>query len=114
MDFAIFAMLVKLAAWPWFIAGTVSFIAATLVNYVLSVRHVFTSGARFEKRQEIALTFLVSAIGLAINQLVLLLLIRQGISVLLAKIGGTATVFLWNYFARQYFIFRDTPRSARH
>lgn len=110
VDFAIFAALLKFAAWPWYLAATVSFLAATLVNYVLSVRHVFTSGVRFEKRDEIALTFLVSAVGLGVNQLVLYLLIRHGVAVLLAKIGATGVVFLRNYTARHRFVFREAPR----
>ena len=113
VDFAIFAALVKLAAWPWYLAATVSFLIATLVNYAISVRHVFTSGVRFRKRDEIALTFLVSAIGLGINQLVMYLLIGQGIAVLLAKVGATGVVFLWNYSARHRFVFRETIPPAQ-
>lgn len=109
VDFAIFAALVKGVGWPWYLAATVSFLVATAVNYVLSVRHVFTSGIRFGKRHEIALIFLVSAIGLGVNQAVLYVLIRQGVAVLLAKIGATGTVFLWNYLARHQFVFREKP-----
>ena len=53
VDFAIFAALVKLLGWSWYLAATASFVVATIVNYVLSVRHVFTSGVRFDKRNEI-------------------------------------------------------------
>jgi putative flippase GtrA len=112
VDFALFFALVKLVNWPWYIAGTISFIAATLVNYFISIRHVFESGIRFRKRDEIALTFLISLIGLGINQLVLFLLIRQGTILLLAKVCATAVVFLWNYIARHRFVFRDAPPAS--
>jgi putative flippase GtrA len=112
VDFALFFALVKLAGWPWYAAGTLSFVAATLVNYLISVRHVFKSGARFRKRDEIALTFFISAIGLGINQLILFLLIRQGAMLLAAKICATAVVFIWNYIARHRFVFREAPPAS--
>jgi putative flippase GtrA len=107
VDFVLFATFVKLLGWPWYIAATVSFVAATLTNYVLSIRHVFTSGVRFEKREEIAAIFLVSAIGLAVNQAILYFLIRAGVMVLVAKVGATGAVFLWNFGARHQFVFKE-------
>jgi putative flippase GtrA len=112
VDFAIFAALVKMAGWPWYLAAATSFVAATMVNYALSIRHVFTSGIRYNKRNEIALTFLVSAIGLGVNQAVMYVLIHQGIAVLAAKIGATGTVFLWNFTARHRFVFRENSEQA--
>ena len=80
-----------------------------MVNYTLSIKHVFTSGVRFKKRDEITLVFLVSAIGLAINQAILFLLIYAGIMILMAKAGATGAVFLWNYSARHQFVFKESP-----
>ena len=112
LDFTIFATLVSLAGWPWYIAATVSFVAATLFNYLISIRHVFTSGVRFERTHEVALTFLVSGVGLGINQAILYLLIGWGINILLAKIGATGVVFFWNFSVRYLFVFREPlPRS---
>lgn len=107
VDFVLFATFVKLLGWPWYIAGSVSFVVATLTNYILSIRHVFSSGVRFEKRDEIVAVFLVSAIGLAVNQAILYYLIRAGVMVLVAKVGATAAVFLWNFAARHHFIFKE-------
>jgi putative flippase GtrA len=107
VDLVLFAAFVKLLGWPWYVAATVSFVAATLTNYFLSVRHVFTSGVRFEKRDEIALIFLVSGVGLAVNQAILLFLIRAGVLILVAKVGATGAVFIWNYAARHQFVFKE-------
>ena len=71
VDFLIFALFVKVLELPWFISGITGFFLATLVNYLLSIRHVFTSGARFKKHKEIMLIFFVSFIGLVVNQLIL-------------------------------------------
>lgn len=106
VDFAIFAMLIKLAGLDWFWAAAISFVVATGVNYFLSIRHVFESGIRFARHQEVTLIFLVSGIGLAINQGVLFLLIgRFGLNALLAKVFATGVVFVWNFLARSRFVF---------
>jgi putative flippase GtrA len=107
VDFLIFAILVKGFELPWFPVAIFSFILATAVNYVLSIRHVFQSGARFARRTEIGLVFLVSGIGLILNQSVLWVLIEKiFMDVLLAKVLATATVFFWNYGIRHSFIFK--------
>src|SRR5262249_13002310 len=69
VDWVLFAALAKGLGVPWFPAATTSFVAATAVNYGLSIRHVFRTGARFGRRHEVALVFLVSAVGLTVNQL---------------------------------------------
>jgi len=106
VDFGVFAALVKTDTLGWFYSAIISFSLATTVNYVLSVRHVFESGARFGKHQEVALVFLVSGIGLAINQAILYLLIQRfTLDVLISKIAATGVVFVWNFTARSRFIF---------
>lgn len=113
IDFGIFAFLIETLAVGWFFAGIASFIVATLVHYILSVQFVFQSGTRFNRQHEVALVFLVSAIGLAINQIVLYALIGfAGSNVLIAKLWAIAIVFFWNYSARLKFIFRSAPQDV--
>jgi len=107
IDIGLFFVFAKLVGWNYLLVGAGSFILATLANYVLSVRHVFQSGARFARHHELALVYLVSLIGLALNQTVLywgaeILLLE----LMLAKLLATAAVFFWNYGARAHFIFR--------
>jgi putative flippase GtrA len=110
LDFLIFALLTKVFHVPWFWSALISFTAATLLNYFLSIRFVFQSGVRFSrKHHEVLLVFLVSLIGLAINQAVLWLCIEKAsIGPLIAKIIGTGVVFFWNYAARRHFVFKTT------
>lgn len=107
VDFCIFGLLVYGLGTPWFWAALVSFLLATTVNYILSVRHVFESGVRFKKHHEISLVFVVSSIGLAVNQFVLYVGIEQlALYPLLAKVMATGMVFFWNFLARSKFIFK--------
>jgi putative flippase GtrA len=111
VDILLFALLVKGFESSWLSSAAFSFCIATLINYFLSVRHVFKSGVRFVKRNEILLVFVVSAIGLMINQAVLGVLIElRGTDVLLSKVAATGSVFFWNFGARRYFIFGEPRR----
>jgi putative flippase GtrA len=108
VDFSIFALLARVAELPWFPVAIFSFAMATLVNYVLSVRHVFESGIRFSRRREMILVYAVSGVGLGINQGVLWMCIESAqLDLLLGKILATGTVFFWNYAGRHYFIFSE-------
>jgi putative flippase GtrA len=107
VDFVIFLVFAKLLGFNYLWIGGFGFVAATAVNYVLSVQHVFTAGVRFRRQTEIALVFAVSLVGLGINQLILYLGIgKLGSEMLLTKLFATGFVFLWNYTARNHFVFR--------
>jgi len=111
VDIGIFVIFAKVLGFNYLIVAAVGFTLATFVNYFLSVRHVFESGVRFRRAHEIGLVYLVSAIGLAINQTVLYIGIdRLGWEMILTKIVATGVVFVWNYTIRSRFVFKaSTP-----
>lgn len=112
-DISFFFVFAKLAGLHYLGVATVGFILATGLNYVLSVRMVFTSGVRFSKRKEIALVYVVSAAGLAVNLLVLYVAVdRIGLELMLSKVIATGSVFLWNFLMRNYFIFRERTQPG--
>jgi len=112
IDITGFMLLIDVFAVPWFWAAIVSFAGSALVNYLLSIRFVFESGVRFRRHHELALVLLVSTIGLGCNEAALALMIAGlGLWRLPAKIIATGVVFLWNYSARQHFIFRAAPQQ---
>lgn len=106
VDFGLFALLVRLAHWPWFIAGCISFSLSVLAGYLISIRLVFVSGERFRKHEEIALVFAISLFGLAINQTLLFALVHAGLDPLWAKVGASILVISWNFLARSRFVFK--------
>ncbi len=107
VDIGIFFLFAKLAGYDYLLIGSIGFLVATAVNYVLSVKHVFRSGIRYTKRKEVALVYLVSMVGLAINQLVLYVLIDHMHSeLMLAKLTATGVVFFWNFSVRYFIVFR--------
>lgn len=112
VDIGIFFVFAKLAGYDYLLVGCIGFLVATAVNYALSVKHVFRSGVRYSKGKEIALVYLVSMVGLAINQSVLYLLIAQLHSeLMLAKLMATGVVFFWNFSVRYFIIFRTSSNN---
>ena len=104
-DWAVFAAIFYGTEVHYLIAGTISFVISTGVNYFLSVIYVFERGKR-SRRSAITLVYIASGIGIIINLAVLGGLIEfMGLHAMLAKIAGTGATFGWNFCARYYWIF---------
>jgi putative flippase GtrA len=109
VDVGLFMLFAQRMGLPYLRVAAGTFVVATLVNYVLSVRFVFVSGLRFRRRYEIALVFVVSGIGLALNQAILWACVELGgLGLLFSKLAATAVVFSWNYLSRRHFVFGAT------
>lgn len=106
VDISLYVVFAQLLGYNYLIVAGHTFILATLVNYILSVRHVFESGIRYQKRKEVALVFAVSAGGLIINQWALYVFVESlGANLVVAKVLATFIVFFWNYLLRAKIIF---------
>lgn len=106
IDFSVFFFLVMVIELPWFPVAIFSFLTATTVNYFLSIRFVFKTGARFNRSHEIGLVFLASGIAMIVNQSILWLTIESlALNLLISKFLATSAVFLLNFYLRHYFIF---------
>jgi putative flippase GtrA len=106
VDIGLFFLFANLLGFSWFPVSICTFLLATLVNYILSIKFVFESGARHQKHIEIIGVFAVSALALLVNQLVLYVAIEWfGWQLIVSKVIATATVFFWNYFGRSKLIF---------
>lgn len=104
-DMALFAAILYGAEVHYLVAGTLSFVIATGINYFLSVRYVFERGKR-SRRSAITLVYFASMIGIMVNLAVLGGLIEfLGLHAMLAKIAGTGAAFGWNFGSRYFWIF---------
>jgi putative flippase GtrA len=96
-----------LLGFNYLIVALVSFAIATLVNYFLSIKYVFKSGARYTKSTEIFAVYIVSFFALLINEIILYVLIDLlFIEMIFSKIMATGIVFSWNYLIRKNYIFK--------
>ncbi|GHC66324.1 GtrA family protein [Roseibacillus persicicus] len=88
------------------INNTVAFFFSNTVAYFLNVRFVFQSG-RFNRKTEVGLFFLASAIGFFPALYSLDLIIRTfSLNTHIANIGFPAVAAIGNFFARKLLIFR--------
>lgn len=113
VDFGLFAFFVKTMHWPWFASASLSFFLSILAGHVMSIRFVFTSGARFRKHEEVFLILFISGVGLGINQFLLYFLVDMGFDPLLAKAGASCLVITWNFVIRYRFIFAPKVECRR-
>lgn len=106
VDIGLFAIFAGYLGLPWIPVSIATFILATLVNYLLSIRFVFESGVRHQKHVELAGVFVVSGLALLVNQLALYIAIELlGLQLIISKIIATGVVFFWNYYGRSKFVF---------
>lgn len=111
-DIGFFMLFAGLLDFHWLPVSIASFILATLINYIISINYVFESGARYQKKLEIASIFLISGSALVFNQIVLYTaIVVFGWSLFYSKITATGLVFFWNYLWRSLWLFK-TPSKA--
>jgi putative flippase GtrA len=97
---------------PILTASSLSFVTATLVNYLLCCGFVFHRG-RFSRSEEIVRLFIIALVGLGLNSTVVLLLANiLDFDPTLAKILAVFPVFAWNYLGRRTMVFDATPPAA--
>lgn len=112
--FVFFSMLMHIGLFPIqtqnvLVATTLAFGTSTLYHYFLCNRFVFDSGSRYHKGTEVSLVFLVSAIGLGWNLLLMWIFtspVLLGLNPMFSKIMASAIVTVWNYLSRKKWIFK--------
>jgi len=110
IEWAVFFGSVTLFDLHYAVAIFVAFVVATFNNWFLSSKLIFRSSGR-STGEEFLLVYLVSGFGLLINFMVTAASIELlGMGLMIAKICGTGSAFVWNYAARQFFVFDRNPR----
>lgn len=90
----------------YLLLATFAFLVATLANYLLCEYFVFKNSTRYTPRTRIALTYMVSSIGLCLHHSCLFLLYEWYLyPLLLSKIIAMGFAFGWNFFSRKHFVF---------
>ncbi|WP_346702176.1 GtrA family protein [Barnesiella sp. An22] len=107
VDFGLLYILTEYARLHYLLSATLSFIAGLLVNYIISYLWVF-NGSKFKNRLVEFLFFAaIGVVGLALNDaLIWLFTDCIGTHYMFSKIVAAAMVYLWNFFARKYLVFR--------
>ena len=111
VDFSVFYVLTIIIEYNYLIANIFSFSIATVINYLLCIKFVFVSGAKYNKKAELFMVFCVSCATLSLNQLLLYIFAELfSLDVLLSKATAVALTFLLNYFGRSLFVFSGNKK----
>ncbi len=112
VEWAVFSLLEYLLDMPYLLATILAFIFSTTTNWFLGRTFTFKESAYKDKKaKEIFLVFLVSAIGLGFNLLLMYLFVdvfgmNTNLLKTIAKILSTGIVFIWNFLSRKLWIYR--------
>jgi putative flippase GtrA len=120
VDFGILTFLVEVVGLLPVVANTISFSSAVVSNFTLNRYWTYPDSRSKRRRIQLLQFGMVSLIGLAINNGILLLLTHP-FDVLLhtvhvspavdgyipAKMVGTVVVLFWNFFINRYWTYND-------
>ena len=122
VDWAIYSLLIFIVRMNPIPAACISFVFGLIVNYYLTQIWVFSYTPTSMAKSFTTFT-IIGLVGLGLNFLLfwiddqfrilehLLRISNQDYINLLKKIVVTFIVYIWNFFARKYFIFRETKSS---
>lgn len=107
VDFGLLYILTEYAGLHYLLSATLSFISGLLVNYVISCIWVFSTSKFKNRLVEFLFFAAIGVVGLLLNDaLIWLFTDCIGTHYMFSKIVAAAIVYLWNFFARKYLVFR--------
>lgn len=102
IDYLLMLLLTEVCGVTYLLSCGISFTVSAVVNYVLSMRFVFSRTVEMDRRVEFLLFFLMSAVGLVLTELLMLLFVECfAVHYALAKIVVTAIVMAYNFISRK-------------
>ena len=112
LDIGGFAALKYLGV-QYLVASSLSFVAATILNYFLSYVLAFQRG-KYSQRSEVVRFWLVSLVGLLINTIVVWVLVTELAALpIVGKVMAVPVVLVWNFVGRRLFVFhKDLPPAT--
>ncbi len=113
VDVGLFLLLTGMAQMEPILATSLSFTAATLVNYALCLKYIFATKA-IHPFNQILRIFFVAGIGLIFNAAILALLLHfTPLPSIGAKLLAIPAVLVWNFLGRRTFVYApEIPSST--
>ncbi|KPL02914.1 MAG: polysaccharide synthesis protein GtrA [candidate division Zixibacteria bacterium SM23_73_2] len=107
VDFGSLFALTEFCGVHYLISAAIAFILGLVTNYLLSIIWVFSRRTLKSRWLELYIFALIGVVGLGFNELFIWFFTeRVNLHYLLSKIVSTVFVYLWNFFARKYILFR--------
>ena len=120
IDFGITTGFTNLLGIHYLISKFLGFVVSAVVNYLLSIKFVFTQKKEMDKKKEFTVFLILSSFGLLINEIVMYLcidgiydrsgqlqeLVSHANMVALSSILATGIVMVYNFISRKLFLER--------
>ena len=120
IDFGITTGFTNLLGIHYLISKFLGFVVSAVVNYLLSIKFVFTQKKEMDKKKEFTVFLILSSFGLLINEIVMYLcidgiyarsgrlqeLVSRANMVALSSILATGIVMVYNFISRKLFLER--------
>lgn len=105
IDYGVMIFFTEVVGISYLISSAISFVVSVIFNYILSVKWVFDVSGERSQAQDLVVFMVLSIIGLGINQLIMWLAVEKlYIFYMLAKIGATSVVMIYNFVTRKLFL----------
>jgi putative flippase GtrA len=106
-DFGALFGLTRFLGIYYLLSAGIAFLIGLCVNYALSIKWVFRRRSVGNKGIELLIFALIGLAGLGLNELFIWYFTEvMHFHYLASKIVSTVFVYLWNFFARKYSLFR--------
>lgn len=110
LDYGLFLLLANVFGVHYLVSSATSFIISTVFNFVCSMRFVFAGKEGQTRTQQFIIFFVLSLIGLGLNQLILWLCVELlAIPSWIGKLVATAVVMVFNFVTRKIFLEDHAP-----
>jgi putative flippase GtrA len=107
LEFAIFFVLEELMHFNYLTSNFISIVFATLANYIISKKWVF-SGGRYSTQTEFTAFVLVSLVAILLNQFFIWIYVESFfIDSKISKLMSICTVVIFNFAAKKYLVFKS-------
>ena len=120
IDFGITTGLTNLFGVHYLISKFLGFVISAFVNYILSIKFVFTQKKEMDRKKEFTVFLILSAIGLLINEAVMYIcidgiydhssalqeLLSSELMISVSAIIATGVVMVYNFISRKLFLER--------
>ena len=120
IDFGLTTGLANFCGVHYLISKFLGFVISAVVNYILSIKFVFTNKKEMDKKKEFTVFLILSAIGLLINEAVMYAcidgiykhtpalqsIVSDSLMVSVSAIIATGVVMVYNFISRKLFLER--------
>lgn len=109
IDYGLMILMTESGLYTYFMASAISYTISVIVNYILSMRFVFSGKEEMHKFVELTIFLILSMVGLGLTQFIMWISVEHmHLFYASAKVLASVTVAIYNFFSKKVFL-EETP-----